>query len=188
MILTPATLARKQKTMADPVWTMADPVWTPSGPRLDPVWRHRASGAATQAQQLLGAGESPREVAEQLGIKLDTLRKAIRHRRLTVPLRAQPAEPTPEETAAPQPPVVTDKSTRVALDAKAEMGTACTRPDERVLAAFGLLFGASTRFETCRDVAFGGACALYPPWRPMACFSTSTTAWQSYAATTARCT
>ncbi len=114
-----------------------------------------------QAQQLLGAGESPREVAEQLGIKLDTLRKAIRHRRLTVPLRAQPAEPTPEETAAPQPPVVTDKSTRVALDAKAEMGTACTRPDERVLAAFGLLFGASTRFETCRDVAFGGAlCAL----------------------------
>ena len=41
------------------------------------------------------------------------------------------------------------------------MGTACTRPDERVLAAFGLLDGASTRFETCRDVAFGGVlCAL----------------------------
>ena len=41
------------------------------------------------------------------------------------------------------------------------MGTACTRPDERVLAAFGLLDGASTRFETCRDVSFGGVlCAL----------------------------
>jgi hypothetical protein len=41
------------------------------------------------------------------------------------------------------------------------MGTACTRPDERVLAAFGLLTGASTRFETCRDVSFGGVlCAL----------------------------
>ena len=114
-----------------------------------------------QAQQLLGAGESPREVAEQLGIKLDTLRKAIRHGRLTVPLRAQPAEPTPEGTPGPQPPAVTDKSTRGVLDAAAEMGTACTRPDERALAAFGLLVGAPTRFETCRDVSFGGAlCAL----------------------------
>jgi transposase len=114
-----------------------------------------------QAQQLLGAGESPREVAEQLGIKLDTLRKAIRHGRLTVPLRAQPAEPTPEETPTPEPLVATDKSTRSVEDAAAEMGTACTRPDERVLAAFGLLNGAPTRFETCRDVSFGGAlCAL----------------------------
>ena len=47
------------------------------------------------------------------------------------------------------------------LDAAAEMGTACTRPDERVLAAFGLLDGAPIRFETCRDVSFGGVlCAL----------------------------
>ena len=114
-----------------------------------------------QAQQLLGAGGSPREVAEQLGIKLDTLRKAIQHGRLTVPSATQPAEPTPEETPAPQPPAATDKSTRAVEDATAEMGTACTRPDERVLAAFGLLDGASTRFETCRDVSFGGVlCAL----------------------------
>ena len=41
------------------------------------------------------------------------------------------------------------------------MGTACTRPDERALAAFGLLEGAPTRFESCRDVSFGGVlCAL----------------------------
>ena len=41
------------------------------------------------------------------------------------------------------------------------MGTACTRVDERVFAALGLLNGASTRFETCRDVSFGGVlCAL----------------------------
>jgi len=47
------------------------------------------------------------------------------------------------------------------LDAAAEMGTACTRPDERALAAFGLLNGAPTHFETCRDVPFGGVlCAL----------------------------
>ena len=41
------------------------------------------------------------------------------------------------------------------------MGTACTRPDQRVLAAFGLLDGAPTHFEPCRDVSFGGVlCAL----------------------------
>ena len=114
-----------------------------------------------QAQQLLGAGWSTREVAEQLGLKLDTLRKAIQQGRLTEPGSLQLGEPTPENPPASQPPVPTDKSTRAALDAAAEMGTACTRPDERVLAAFGFLNGASTRFETCRDVSFGGVlCAL----------------------------
>ena len=116
---------------------------------------------AAQAQQWLGAGWSPREVAEQLGLKLDTLRKAIQQGRLIKPLPAQPAEPTPQETPAPQSPVATDKSTRAVEDAAAEMGTACTRPDERVQAAFGLLNEASTRFEPCRDVSFGGVlCAL----------------------------
>jgi transposase len=111
-----------------------------------------------QAQQLLGAGWSRKEVAEQLGLKLDTLRKAIWQGRLTEPL---PPEPGLETAPAPKPPTATDKSTRSALDAAAEMGTACTRPDERVLASFGLLDGASTRFETCRDVSFGGVlCAL----------------------------
>jgi hypothetical protein len=46
-------------------------------------------------------------------------------------------------------------------DASAEMGVACTRPEERVLAAVGMLDGAPTRFEDCRDVSFGGVlCAL----------------------------
>ncbi len=112
-----------------------------------------------QAQRLLGAGWSPREVAKELGLKLDTLRKAIRQGRLIRPCPPKPGEPTPEK--APPPPVATDKSTRATIDAAAEMGTACTRPEERVLAALGLLDGASTRFETCRDVSFGGVlCAL----------------------------
>jgi hypothetical protein len=114
-----------------------------------------------QAQQLLGAGWSPREVAEQLGLKLDTLRKAIQQGRLAKPLPLQPGESAPEKAPVPQPPTASDKSTRAVEDATAEMGTACTRPDERVLAAFGLLDGAPTRFETCRDVSFGGVlCAL----------------------------
>jgi hypothetical protein len=114
-----------------------------------------------EAQQLLGAGESRTEVAERLGIKLDTLRKAIGHGRLTVPCPVKPGEPAPEKVPVPQVPMARDKSTRAVEDATAEMGTACTRPDERVLAAFGLLDGATTRFETCRDVSSGGVlCAL----------------------------
>jgi transposase-like protein len=114
-----------------------------------------------QAQQLLGAGESRTEVAERLGIKLDTLRKAIQHGRLTVPCSVKAGEFAPDKAPVPQAPTASDKSTRAVEDATAEMGTACTRPDERVLAAFGLLDGAATRFETCRDVSFGGVlCAL----------------------------
>ena len=114
-----------------------------------------------QAQQLLEVGWSPREVADHLGLKPDTLRKAIQQGRLTKPAPPRPEQPTPENPLAPQPPAASDKSMRAALDAAAEMGTACTRPDERVLAAFGFLNGASTRFETCRDVSFGGVlCAL----------------------------
>jgi hypothetical protein len=114
-----------------------------------------------QAQQVLGAGWGRREVAEHLNLKLDTLRKAIQQGRLTEPGPLSSGEPAPDKAPAPQPPTATDKSTRAVADAEAEMGTACTRPDERVLAAFGLLDGAPTRFETCRDVSFGGVlCAL----------------------------
>jgi hypothetical protein len=114
-----------------------------------------------QAQQLLGVGWSPREVAEHLNLKRDTLRKAIQQGRLTKLGPLQVAQSTPEQDSVSQPPSATDKSTRAVLDAAAEMGTACTRPEERVLAAFGLLNGAPTRLETCRDVSFGGVlCAL----------------------------
>jgi transposase len=116
---------------------------------------------AARAQQLLGSGWSPTEVAQELGLKVDTLRKAIQKGRLIRPGSPRPGEPAPEKNPVLQPLPATDKSARAALDAAAEMGTACTRPDERVLAAFGLLDGAPTRFETCRDVSFGGVlCAL----------------------------
>ena len=116
---------------------------------------------AAQAQQLLGVGWSRKEVAERLSLKLDTLRKAIQQGRLTEPGPVRPRESASEKAPAPQPPAATDRSTRAGDDAAAEMGTACTRPDERVLAAFGLLNGAPIRFEPCRDVSFGGVlCAL----------------------------
>ena len=101
-----------------------------------------------KAQELLNLGHSRRQVAEELGIKYDTLRKAINQGRLTEPdLSAQTSG--------------SDKSQRSYKDASAAMGTACTRPGERILVAFGMLDGATTRFEACRDVSFGGVmCAL----------------------------
>ena len=110
---------------------------------------------AEKAQQLLDAGCSRKEIAQRLGIKTDTLRKAIAAGRLH--------EPTKSELGTAASPV-SNKSERSAEDAAAgeEMGTACTRSLERVCAAIGLLpEGAPTRFEPCRDVSFGGVlCAL----------------------------
>ena len=111
-----------------------------------------------QAERLLAVGHSRNEVAEELGVKCDTLRKAINQGRVQ--------EPTPvsaEEVSLP-PQVshalvaASDKSTRSDADAAAgeEMGIACTRPCERVMAALGKLpGGASTKFQLCRDVSYG---------------------------------
>ena len=70
----------------------------------------------------------------------------------------------------------TDKSTRAVEDAVAEAGTGCTRPDERVLAAFRIAQRRlPTRFESCRDVPFGGVlgCPCRRRWRRMVCFDIS---------------
>lgn len=58
----------------------------------------------------------------------------------------------------------TTKSERGRLDAKAAegMGTACTRADERIAAAMGLIHGTAAQFETCKDVSMGGLLAGLP--------------------------
>lgn len=102
----------------------------------------------TKAQELLNLGHSRQEVAKQLNIKYDTLRKAINQGRLSEPDSKVKSNGS-------------NKSQRSQNDALASMGTACTRPDERVLASFGLLNGATVKFEPCHDVSFGGVlCAL----------------------------
>ena len=104
-----------------------------------------------QAQQLLDSGTSKAAAADELGIRRDTLRRAVWDGRLR------------EEQAAP-PSVGTDKSERSLQDAEAAEGlghTACTRGGERMLAALGAINGATTRFAHCRGVSFGGVlCAL----------------------------
>ena len=102
-----------------------------------------------KAQEMLNLGENKQEVAEALDVKYDTLRKAVSSGRLSVPQKQLSS-------------LASDKSIRTVQDAEAEMGTGCTRPLERIAAALGLLpGGAPTRFESCRDVSFGGVlCAL----------------------------
>ena len=108
-----------------------------------------------RAQELLDRGSSRSDVAVELGVQRDTLRKAIKQGRLREP-SSSAALDRPHPTRE-----VSDKSDRSVADASAEMGTACTRPGERVLAAMGMLQGAPTRFEACRDVSFGGVlCGL----------------------------
>lgn len=77
-----------------------------------------------KAQQLLDSGMSKSAVAVELGIPRDTFRRAVWDGRL-------------RDYQAPAPSVATDKSERSVQDAQAadEMGTACTRDGERMLAA-----------------------------------------------------
>jgi transposase len=117
-----------------------------------------------QAERLLDLGKARREVAEELGVKHETLRKAINQGRVREPAPAPPEAVSRPPSASHSPVVASDKSTRSDADAAAghEMGIACTRPCERVMAAMGLLpGGATTQFESCRDVSYGGVlCAL----------------------------
>jgi len=102
-----------------------------------------------QVQQLLNQHFSRENVAQKFIIKPDTLRKAIYDGRLY----------EPSDVLQP----VTTKSARDVTDAQAadHMGTACTRPEERTLAAFGMSDGAPVVFEPCVDVPNGGVlCAL----------------------------
>jgi len=117
-----------------------------------------------EAEKLLELGHGRSEVADELGIKYDTLGKAIKQGRVREP-SPPPTEEACHKPTASRPPIVpSDKSTRSDIDAAVgdEMGIACTRPCERVMAALGgLAGGASTQFQPCRDVSYGGVlCAL----------------------------
>lgn len=100
-----------------------------------------------KAQKLLNEGIGRSQISGELKVKGDTLRKAINDGRLI----------EPEKTKG------STKSQRSVNDAAAaeNIGTACTREDERLMAAIGILPGASVTFETALDVSYGGVlCAL----------------------------
>ena len=106
---------------------------------------------AAECGRLLDQGESIATVARLAQVGESTLRKAVKAGRV---VRATVGE----GESAGRPAQATDKSERSRSDARAAegMGTACTRADERMAAALGLIVSARTRFERCRDVAMGG--------------------------------
>jgi len=100
-----------------------------------------------KAQSFLDQGLSRQDTAEELGVRVDTLRKAIGDNRLHEPVLYLPSS---SDRA-------TSKSSRDRIDADAAdfLGTACTRVVERVSAAFGELNGAKAQFEPCLDMSDG---------------------------------
>ena len=124
-----------------------------------------------QCASLLEQGLKPAEVARRVGIEHSTLRKAITRKAIPMADNTGAPDVTPGQASAVevQPiPASTNpastKSARSQTDAQAAhaMGTACTRADERVEAAFGLATSASTRFEHVCDVPMGGLLAGLP--------------------------
>ena len=107
-----------------------------------------------QAQALFDQGSSRGEVSKELKVKGDTLRKAISDGRLRV-VTKQPDQSNDQPTTTK-----TERDEKDAQEAK-HLGTGCTRPEERTLAAFGMSEGAPIIFEPCVDVPKGGVlCAL----------------------------
>lgn len=105
----------------------------------------------TKAEELLAASFSRSEVASKIGVKYDTLSKAIQDGRIKIELSSAHSSGI-------------DKSARSLIDYNAGegIGVACTRPWERTLAAFGLLNIAESRFERCNDVTNGGVLTALP--------------------------
>jgi len=107
--------------------------------------------------RLLDEGLRIAEVAWRCGIQASTLRKAIGNGR--IPCQEGRPVVTPQESLE-----ASTKSERCQTDARAAegLGTACTRVDERLAAAFGLINGTAARFERCKDVLMGGLLAGLP--------------------------
>ena len=113
---------------------------------------------ASECGRLLDEGKSIPAVAFLTGVNESTLRKALGGGRVV--RTGTPGVAVPQGFVAQG----TTKSERCREDALAAegMGTACTRADERMAAAVGLMKSAVTRFEPCRDVNMGGLLAGLP--------------------------
>jgi hypothetical protein len=125
--------------------------------------RNRRGGAvmtaekATECGRHLDGGATVATAARLARVHASTLRKAVKAGRV-------PRVPVGGVGSGPGRPAATDKSERGRADALAAegMGTACTRADERMASALGLIACARTRFECCLDVAMGGVLTALP--------------------------
>lgn len=93
-------------------------------------------------------GDQIPDIAKELGIKVDTIKKAIQDGRIKKPLK--------------QSNKATTKSERSGLDANADIGMGATDENGRVAARFGLLNGRNPEFTNCIDVPKGGVLLALP--------------------------
>lgn len=101
-----------------------------------------------KTQNMLGDGKSRSEISDELGIKPDTLYRAIKSGKLVEPHKGNNEEST--------------QSKRSIEDGKSAMGMGCTRVVERVAASVGTLEGAESVFEKSLDVPKGGVLCAIP--------------------------
>lgn len=106
-----------------------------------------AGDVLQEAQTLLDRGFTRGEVAEKLSVSYDVIRKAVKDGRLHMsPSAGKPG---------------TTRSERNVRDADCELGVACVRSSERILAAVGVISEAPSEFEENCDIEKGGVlCAL----------------------------
>jgi hypothetical protein len=130
--------------------------FTSNRPRSNP--RVMTDEKAAECAHLLAGGHCPAEVARRTKIGGSTLRKAIGRGQISLP------NPTTTTLTMSSQVSASSKASRSRDDALAAtgIGTACTRADERIFAAFGLVQSAATRFEACSDVSLGGLLAGLP--------------------------
>ena len=95
------------------------------------------------AQELFNQGYEGEEVSVELGVKKDTLGKALGDGRLS------------EQVAVPITASTCSERTEVDAQGADGMGIACTDTLERVSTAIGRIDGVESRFEKCLDVPMG---------------------------------
>jgi len=112
---------------------------------------------ASECARYLNEGHTVAAAARLANVGDSTLRKAVKAKRV---VRAEAGEGDGDPLGVQ----ATSKSARAQEDARAAegMGTACTRADERIAVAVGLVHSARTRFECCLDVPMGGVLAGLP--------------------------
>ncbi|MBU4366534.1 MAG: hypothetical protein KKF10_05325 [Verrucomicrobia bacterium] len=122
--------------------------YTPRAGRGRTVITH---AKAVECGRMLEEGLRIAEVARCIGVNESALRKAVESGR--IPRHEGKPGEIPRQLAG-----TTTKSERCRMDAQMAdgLGTACTRVDERLAAAFGLINSAVARFEGCKDVVMGG--------------------------------
>jgi transposase-like protein len=112
------------------------------------------AGVLDQAQRLLDEGVPTADVADQLGVKRDTLAKAVRAGRLHA--RAKPEGGTAALL------ITTSKSERTSRDSEAPMGMGAINVPARLAASVGALEAVAPQFVPALDVPYGGVLFALP--------------------------